>query len=339
MVSTINDVAKKSNVSVATVSRVMNDSMLIREETKRKVRKVIRELNYKPFSKTRDLVQNDLMAVALLIPDIKNVFYSVVIRGIEDELEKNGYNLFICSTDENIEKEKNYLDTLLYKGIDGIIFLGTRPTDPKQQYIVNLAVKMPVIMINDLIIGSNIYSVMTDEVEGAYQAVNYLISLGHKKIAFINGDVAYSAYRYKYIGYERALQENGIKINDNYHIQESPDVEGGYLGTKKILAIKKDLPTAIFAASDQMALGFYKAVYEKGFLIPGDFSIVGFSGIPFSESLYPELTTVDQHPYKAGSMAGNIMIDLIAGKVLDQKRILLAPTLIIRNSCRNITTM
>ena len=336
MTVTINDVAKKAKVSVATVSRVINDSILISEKTKKNVRKAIKNLDYKPYARARKLIEKNLRAAALLIPDIKNVFYPIVIRGVEDELEKNGYSLFICNTDENIEKERKYLDTLIDKGVDGMIFLGTRPTKLKQEYIINLSEKMPVLMINDYIVGSNIYSVMTDETEGAFQAINYLIKLGHKKIAFINGDVDYTTYRYKYRGYERALETNGIEADGKYHIKETPYEEGGYLGTKKILQMKEDRPTAIFTASDQIAIGVYKAIYEAGLKIPGDFSVVGFSGVPLSKELFPELTTVDQFAYNTGSQAGKTLMKLIAGEALEQKRILLEPKLIVRDSCKDI---
>jgi len=337
MTPTINDVAKKAKVSVATVSRVINDSILISEKTKKNVKKAIKDLDYKPYARARKLIEKNLRAAALLIPDIKNVFYPIVIRGVEDELEKNGYSLFICNTDENIEKERKYLDTLIDKGVDGMIFLGTRPAELKQQYIINLSGKMPVLMINDYIVGSNIYSVMTDETEGAFQAVNYLIKLGHRKIAFINGDVDYTTYRYKYRGYEKALKANSIELDEKYHIKQTPYEEGGYLGTKKILQMKEDSPTAIFTASDQIAIGVYKAIYEAGLKIPGDFSVVGFSGIPLSKELFPELTTVDQLAYNTGSQAGRTLMRLITGETLEQKRILLEPKLIVRDSCRDIS--
>ncbi len=337
MTITINDVARKAKVSVATVSRVINDSILISEKTKTNVKKAIRDLDYMPYARARKLIKKNLRAAALLLPDLKNIFYPIVIRGVEDELEKNGYSLFICNTDEDIEKEKKYLDTLIDKGVDGMIFLGTRPTKLKQQYIINLSEKMPVLMINDYMIGSNVYSVMTDETEGAFQAVNYLIKLGHRKIAFINGDVDYTTYLYKLRGYERAFKTNSIEFDEKYHIKQTPYEEGGYLGTKKILQMKEEGPTAIFTASDQIAVGVYKAIYEAGLKIPGDFSVVGFSGIPLSKELFPELTTVDQFAYNTGSKAGRTLMKLISGEKLEQKRIILEPKLIIRDSCKDIS--
>jgi len=337
MAVSIYDVAKKAGVSVATVSRVINNSMLVSKDTKNNIRNVIKELNYKPYARASKIMKKNLMAAAVLVHDIKNIVYPEVLLGIEEELEKNGYNLFMCNTDKEIKKEKKYLDTLLEKGVDGIIFLGTRPTGLKQQYIINLADKIPVVMINDHMVGSNVYSVMTDEVEGAFQAVNYLIGLGHKRIAFINGDIEYTTYRYKHRGYIRALEANNIKVDEDYHINEVPYIEGGYQGTKKLIKMNKEKPTAIFAASDQMAMGVYKAIYEAGYRIPEDFSIVGFSGIALSGGLFPELTTVDQFAHNTGNQAGRILMRLVAGKNLEQKRILLTPKLIIRESCRGIS--
>jgi len=337
MVATLKDVAKKANVSIATVSRVLNDSVLISDDTRRKVRSIMNELDYRPYAQKRNDLRKNINTIGLLMPDIKNNFYSIVIRGVKEELEKNGFSLILSYTDEDIEKEKNYLDTYMDIGVNGVILLGTRPAKLKHEYIINLSKRLPVLMINDYIMGSNIYSVMTDEVEGAYSAVNHLIKLGHERIAFINGDVDYTTYRYKHRGYEKALEASSLKIEDKYHIKVAPYEEGGYLGMKKFLQMKKDRPTAIFTASDQIAAGVYKAIYAAGLTIPGDFSIIGFSGIPLSKSLFPELTTVDQFAYNTGSQASKTLMKLITGENLEQKRIILEPKLILRDSCVDIS--
>jgi len=327
MAATLKDIAKEAGVSIATVSRVLNGSVLISDDTKRRVSSIMSQLDYKPYIQQKNTIKKNIHTIGLLMPDIKNFFYPIVIKGVEEELEDNKYNLIISSTDENIEKEKNYLDTFIDIGVNGIILLGTRPAELKHKYIINLSNRLPVLMINDYIVGSNIYSVMTDETEGAFQAVNYLIKLGHKK----------TTYRYKYRGYEKALKANGIELDEKYHIKQTPYEEGGYLGTKKILQMKEDKPTAIFTASDQIAIGVYKAIYEAGLKIPGDFSVVGFSGIPLSKELFPELTTVDQLAYNTGSQAGRTLMKLISGEALEQKRILLEPKLIVRDSCKDIS--
>lgn len=335
MAATIRDVAKEAGVSVATVSRVINNSSLISNKTKKKVRKIIRELGYVPYAHAKTVIQKNMRTIGLLLPDIKNIFYPLVIRGVEDTLEREDYSIFLCNTDESIDKEKKYLDTLINKGVEGIILLGTRPAKLKHNYIINISKELPVVMVNDYILGSNIYSVMTDEVEGAYSAINYLISLGHRKIAFINGNVDYTTYRYKYQGYERALADSGITMLEDYHIKETPYEIGGYRGTNKLLEMEEK-PTAIFTASDQIAVGVYRAINKAGFKIPQDFSVIGYSGIPLSAELFPELSTVDQFPERTGKLAAQTLLRLISGEVLEQKRILIEPKLVIRNSCSEI---
>ena len=332
MATTLKDIAKEAKVSIATVSRVLNDSALISDSTRRKIRSVMNELDYKPYTE-KTISRKSIDTVGLLIPDNRNIFYPEVVRGVEARLEEDGFKLIQAYTDEDIEKEKGYLDIFMDIGVSGIILLGTRPAKLKHKYIINLSQRHPVIMVNDYIVGSNVYSVMTDEVEGAFHAVEYLITLGHKKIAFINGDVDYTTYRYKYNGYIKALDANGIRPDENYHIKITPYEEGGYLGAKRVLGMGKDRPTAIFTASDQIAVGVYKSINEAGLNIPDDFSIIGFSGTTFSKELFPELTTIDQFPFNTGSRAADTLIKLISGKNMEQKRFLIEPRIIIRDSC------
>lgn len=332
---TIRDIAQKSNVSIATVSRVLNNSANVSGETRIKVEKAIRELHYTPPALKRNFLRESTDTIGLLLPDIKNIFYPTIIRGIEEELEKNDYNFFLCITDENIDKEKKYLNTLLKKGVEGIVFLGTRPTEVTSEHVVNLSQRMPVLIINDYIIGSNVYSVMTDEVDGAYKAIRYLIDLGHTKIAFINGDVEFTTYRYKFRGYEHALLDNKVPVRDEYIIKETPYEIGGYRGAKKLLALQ-DPPTAIFTASDQIAVGVIRAISEEGYSIPDDFSLVGFSDIPLAAELCPPLTTVNQFPYKTGKLAASIIMKLIRNEELEQRKIILETHLSIRKSCQSI---
>ena len=332
---TIKDIAKKANVSTATVSRVLNDSALISDETKKIVSDVMKELGYSRFTRAENMVRKTMKTIGLLIPDIKNIFLPLLVKAVEDEMDKNGYNIFLCHTDENIAREKRYLDTLLAKGVDGIVLVGTRPAKLNHEYISNISKKIPVMIINDYIIGSNVYSVMADEVEGSYKAISYLISLGHKKIAFINGDVDYTTYRYKYRGYEKALSDNAIEINPGYIIKETPYEDGGFRGAEKLMALP-DRPTAIFTASDQIAIGVIRGVYESGYIIPDDVSLVSISGLPLSAELYPSLTTIDVFPSIAGRTAASILLKLINGEKLTQKKILIDPKLIIRESAKSI---
>ncbi|MDI3547176.1 MAG: LacI family transcriptional regulator [Halanaerobiales bacterium] len=330
---TIRDIAEKANVSIATVSRVLNNSSQVSKETKDKVEKVIKELNFKPNVFARGLIKKSINTIGVILPDLNNLFYPAVIKGIEDELEKQNYNIFLCNTDESITKEKKYIKTLLEKHVDGIIFLGTRPTGfENNKHIVELSKKLPVLMINDYIIGSNVYSVMTDEVNGAYKAVNYFLSLGHKKIGFINGNVDFTTYKYKLRGYKKALEDNKIPLNEKYVINETPYEKGGYLGVKKLLSLK-DRPTAIFTASDQIAIGAMNAIFESGYS-SDDFSVIGYGDIPILNELYSGLTTVNQFPYYTGQLAAETIIKVINQEELKQRKIILEPELSIRKSCK-----
>ncbi|MCL4386248.1 MAG: LacI family transcriptional regulator [Cyanobacteria bacterium] len=336
MASTIKEIAKKAGVSIATVSRVINDFAGISLKTKQRVLEAIDELNYKPFAQAQDLIKKELKIIGLIISDLKNYFIPLLIKGLEEELRIKNYNIFLCDTNENINIEKEYLETLQSKGVNGIVFLGTRPIKSKSDYISKLSNNIPVLIINDYVIGSNIYSVMTDEVEGSYKAVSYLIASGHNKIAFINGNTNYTTFRYKLKGYLKALHDNNITINPDYIIKDTPYEIGGYNAANKLLA-QNDKPTAILTASDQIAVGVYRAIYEKGFKIPDDFSIIGYSGIPLAAELYPPLTTVDQFPYNTGKIAGSVLIKLIEKENLEQKRIILEPKLVIRESCKSVS--
>lgn len=337
MTINIKDIARKANVSIATVSRVLNNPEKVSDEKKLLINSIIYEMNYQPNALARGLIKKATKTIGIIIPDINNLFYPAVVRGIEDVVEMSDYNVFLCNTDKDIGKEKKYINTLLEKRVDGIIFMGTRPVNPeKNEHIIRLNKKVPVLMINDIVRGSEIYSVLTDEVEGAYRAVKYLLELGHKKIAYVTGENNYTTYQNKQKGYEIALQEYGIEVYPDYIIRDLPYALGGYNAAIKLLDSKNILPTAIFAASDQLAMGVMKAIHEKGYKIPNDISVVGYANIPISADLFPELTTVDQFPYETGRLSAETLIKVINGEELSQKKYIMEPKLLIRKSCNEL---
>lgn len=336
MISII-DVARKANVSTATVSRVINSPELVKPETREAVERVIKELDYQPNALARSLIQRNTKSIGILIPDINNLFYPAVVRGAEDKFEDKQYSIFLCNTDKDIEKEQAYIKLLLEKRVDGLVIMGTRPIDGSMnEHIRTLCKKLPVVMVNDTIIGADLYSVLTDEVEGAYNAVNYLIGLGHKKIAYVTGEIdKYTTYQNKYKGYEMAMQQHGYTISPEYIVADLPYASGGQRATKKLIDYK-DRPTAIFCASDQIAMGVMKACFENGLKIPDDISVVGYSNVPISEDLYPELTTVNQFPYETGRIVAEMMMNILEGRQPSQKKIMMSPELLVRKSCSSI---
>jgi len=329
---TIKDVAKKANVSIATVSRVVNSSSYVSSKTRQLVSGAMDELGYKPYKR---LTLKSNRIVGVLVPDINNMYYPQVLQSMEKEFIKNNYNIFLCHTAESLEDEKMYLDTLLSKNVDGIISFSSRPKDSSNSHIKDISKKIPVLLINEYILGSNTYSVMPDMIEGSYLAISYLVELGHRKIAFINGYYNYSSYQDKLLGYRNALAENEIGYRDDYVVFDTIYEDGGYRGANKLLGLK-DRPTAILCASDQMAIGTLRAIYEKGYSIPEDFSIIGYGNIPVSANLYPPLTTVNHFPKKIGKISAHTIMNAIAKEEIEQRKILLHPQLCIRESCRAI---
>lgn len=333
--NTIKDVAKAAAVSIATVSRVINNPESVKPATRERVNSSIQSMNYRPNALARGLIAKETGTVGAILQDISNLFYPEVVKGIENVLARHGYGIFLCDTDGNIEKEVEYIKMLSERRVDGFIFVGTRPIEAKKNlHIKQLAEEIPVVMINDQILGSNVYSVLTDEVEGAYKAVTYLLEQGNTKIAFITSSAPFTTYRYKEEGYRLALRDNNIEVQEQWIQRDVPDAAGGARAMGRMLFDPEGI-TAAFVASDQMALGVIKAILQKGFKIPEDYSVIGFGGSDFTESMYPPLTTVSQFPYKTGEAAAKMLFQLMTKEEeLPQRKLTLQPELIIRDSCK-----
>ncbi len=334
---TIKDIAEIANVSISTVSRVINNPELVKEETRLKVQQAIKEMKFKPNALARGLIQNSSKAIGVVVQDIQNIFYTPVIRGIEEILNENHHSIFLCNTDGSVEKEVECLDSLLGRRADGIIFLGTRPAGVvENKHIFMLQKEVPIVMMFDHIQGLDVITVRNDEIQAAYDAVNYLAKLGHKKIAFINGEGIFSTYLRKQTGYHKALLENDLPIRPEYEIEVQPYEDGGYKGVNRLLDIKNK-PTAVFTVGDQAAIGVYKGAYERGYKIPDDLSVIGFGNVPMTRAIYPEMTTVNQYPYEAGCIAAEVMVKTLKGEKIEDKDIIIDTDIVERKSCRVIT--
>ncbi len=330
------DISKKAGVSTATVSRYFNNPEKISKKKFLAIQEIVKKYDYKPNALARSLIKRETKSIGIISPDINNLFYPVIIRGVEDVLHKNGYSAFVCNTDEKIEKEKMYINTLLEKRVDGLIVIGTRYSNLElNEHLLKVSEKLPVIVVSECVkskkIEENICSIFSKEIDGAYEAVKHLLELGHKDIAFLSSIHSNTTYDKKRQGYVKALKEFGITIRDEYIICDVPYAKGGYDATQKIFQLKNK-PTAVFAVSDQMAVGVIKAMYEKKLRVPEDLAIVGFSGISIGMDIYPELTTIDQTPYKMGTMASDIIIKMLTGEMPISKTIPLNTQLIVRGS-------
>ena len=326
---TINELARRSGVSPSTVSRALNDDPIISEETKRKVMQVVKELNYTPVkSRKRSSIRKRSKIIALMVTDISNPFFPEIVHGVEDLAFEFGYSVSLWNTREDIEREKQYIETLKASEMDGIILGSSRI---KEEQIREVAENdIPCVIINRIIEG--IPSVFADYENGAYQATKYLINLGHERIALINGPNNAQPSLWRERGFLRALKESGKEVEENLLSFNSPIVEGGYVATLKLLSVSNP-PTAILAYNDLVALGAMKAIREKDLLVSKDISLIGYDDIFLSAYLDPPLTTVSQPKYMMGKLAADLLFRLINGEKVRNNQISLKPELIIRSSC------
>ncbi|MDO4269458.1 MAG: LacI family DNA-binding transcriptional regulator [Eubacteriales bacterium] len=329
--TTITDIAKAAKVSTATVSRVLNFPETVSPARRERVMRVIEELHYTPNALARELVTKSTKIIGLLLPDITNTFSPTVINSFLQEMNKHGYNTLVCITNADTEKECEYIKMMSKKRVEGFVFLGSRlHNSPNDSYIDQISVKTPVIML-DYLNKPHVSHVMVDEEKGAYLATSYLLELGHRCIAFLNGPLSSSSYYHKHKGFLRAMREAGLEVSDKYQLTVAPNHLGGYEATSELLQYH-ERPTAIFAAGDQIAVGAYRAAHENGIEIPRDLSVIGFSGSPISMSVYPPLSTVAQYAQEIGEQAAYLMLELLEGKV-KQKDIILEPKILQRLSC------
>ncbi len=324
----IKDVARKAGVSISTVSRVVNESKVVKPETHEKVMKAIEELGYKPNAIARSLKIKNTKTIGILIPDISNQFYPEVVRGIEDIANMYEYNIFLCNTDLDQEKEIKYYEALAEKQVDGTIFIGNIVS--QDLYKKFKTYDIPVILIGADY--EDVPSVGIDNVGASKEIVNYLIKKGHDRIAMITGknyDPVVGIARLE--GYKNALNEANMPIEDELIVEGGLRFKNGYEGCRKILELESP-PSAIFVANDEMAIGAMRAALEQGISIPEDLAIVGFDNIDMSAKVYPSLTTVAQPMYEMGAIAMRVLTKILNDEILDSKKIVLNYSLLERES-------
>lgn len=330
---TIRDVAELAEVHPSTVSRVINGDSRISEKTKNKVLLIIKKLGYTPNAIARGLKTKRTYTLGMLIPDITNPFFAELARGVEDAANENGFNIILCNSDDKLKKERTYLNILKEKRVDGLI-LGTAHTRDKS--ILKLEKNnFPYILVSRNIEGLDKNCIIIDDVAGGMMATEYLIKLGHHRIAHITGPLKTRSALNRLKGYQLALKKHKIEYNDELVGEGDFRIKGGYQVMKRFLKLAK-LPTAIFAANDLLALGAMQAIQKKNSHIPEDFSVIGFNDIELASFVYPPLTTIRQPMQKMGALAVKMLLKIIKEGEFNQKKVMLKPKLIIRESCKKI---
>lgn len=304
---TIKEVAKRAGVSASTVSRALSGKIPVNEETKKKVMKAVEELNYQPNVLAQGLKDGKSKTLGLLIPNVRNLVFPAAIRGIEDTANKYGYTVVLCNTDEDVEREKFYIDSLRRRLIDGFIFSTARPG---HEYLLKLKNEgFPMVFLIRRISG-NVDAVTADNTNGAYEATKYLLSRGLKNIALITGSSDILLYQERFEGYKKALKEADIPLNHDIILHDVYGWEDGYKAMATLLE-KGFKPDAVFATSDPKAIGVIRAIKDYGLSVPEDISVMGFDDLDMVALLDPPLTTVSQPFYEMGVAACKRLIKII----------------------------
>jgi len=332
---TIKEIARIANVSAMTVSRALNNRHSVRGATREKILKIANRLGYMPNRIARSLVSKKSDLISLIVADISNQFFAEISRGIEDRARENGYHVIFSSTDDDPKNLESCVRMMREMGVDGFIIAAVSLKEPIVDELLDQ--EIPVVLINRRIKKSNVNYVVVDNYKGAYLAVEHLINIGYKKIGIISGRSSVSTGKERLQGYRKGLLDHGLKFKKEYSSQGPFTEAHGKKAAQKMLTLK-NRPEAIFAASDNIALGVMNAAGELGLKIPEDLAIVGFDDTIFSSNSKIRLTTVSQRKYEMGERGVQILIDLIEHQQSDYiNQVVLEPRLIIRESCgRNL---
>lgn len=327
--ATIKDVAKRANLSVATVSRVMSNKDHVTEETRKKVELAIAELNYQPNITAKRLREQKTNCIIVIVPDINNTFFPEVFRGIEMIASKRGYRVWLEDMQNNVEIEKQIFDVLPQKQVDGIISLTART---EKSAIEAVAKEYPLVLAGQYLEDTCIPHVGISNIKASREAVNHLIQLGHTRISHISGPLNRLIYRDRLRGYYSALERANIETDETIIFHGDYTYESGYKLANEIMALENPV-SAIFAATDDMAAGAIKAIKAAGKRVPEDYAVVGFDNIRLSTIIEPAITTIEQPKLEMGIKAMEMLFELIDGKTLEEEQVVLEHKLIIRESC------
>jgi len=326
---TIKDIAKAAGVSPSTVSRALNDSPLIRESTKERIKRLAAELGYERNELARSLVKGRTRALGLLVPDITNPFFAEITKGVEDAARSRGYGVILCNTGDDPQRELDYGLLLRRKRVDGQIITSVALEDP---FLPQLArTKTPFVLVSRISATVDAPYVIVDDEKGAELAAEHLLRLGHRKIACISGPEDVVPGKVRAEAFVRYLSSHGIKIPRTWVRHTEFTWDGGEQVAAEILR-KKQRPTAIFAANDLIALGVLVAAHKGGIPVPDELSVIGFDDIAYASLPLIELTTVAQPAYEMGYMAAEWLMDVLEGKRRRKLQKRVRPKLIVRKT-------
>ncbi|MDY3249626.1 MAG: LacI family DNA-binding transcriptional regulator [Candidatus Choladocola sp.] len=331
-IPTIKDVAIKAGVSTATVSRVINNKPTVSRELAEKVNQAIQSLGYYPNSNARTLKYESSKTVGFVVSDIANTFFTTMARGIENILALHGYNLFVCSTDDDGDREKKCISLLMEKQVDGIII---NTSGKNNELVTRISHQIPVVLFGREISNARFKGdlVDNDNVSGLQQLTQYLLKLGHIRIGLLNGQSYVSSAQERFLGFQNAMKTAGIEVNNHYpylfhgHFNR---ISSGMEGANHLF---QQGATAIICANNLLTMGALRFCQEAKICIPKQLSLCGFGTMENSELLYIRLTCADQAPFTMGIRLGELIIERIESKnTLPNREIRFSANLITGNS-------
>ncbi len=328
--TSIRDVARIAEVSVSTVSHVINGTRHVEPATVLRVRQAIEELNYQPNSLARSLRHGKTHTIGLLVPDNSNPFFAEVARIVENEGFNAGYSVILCNSDGSESKEDTYVSVLLAKQVDGLIFAASSNRLKGLPRV--LSAKVPAVALDRELSHSPIAQILVDHWHGGYIAGEYLLKLGHRQFAYIAGPHELSPSAYRLGGFQQALKEADLTIEERAICVGDFRFLSGQKAVQELLERGIQF-TALFAANDLMAMGAISILHAKGLRVPQDVSVIGFDDIPYAATTMPPLTTIAQPIEALGKLCVQMLIETMQHPEQAPQRMVLLPQLVIRESC------
>ncbi len=329
---TIYDVAREANVSMATVSRVVNGNPNVKPSTRKKVTEAISRLGYRPNAVARGLASKKTTTVGVIIPDISSIFFSELARGIEDIATMYNYNIILSNSDQNKDKEFHLLNTMLGKQVDGIVFMGGNISEEHVEEFKRSPV--PIVLAATLERSKQIPTVNINYKQAAYDAVSGLLENGHTDVAFVTGPMHdLINLEEKLEGYRKALKSKGIEYRGEYVVEGDYTYDSGIEAYDKLSELA-EMPTAVFVATDEMALGVIHGAQDSGKNIPNDIEVIGFDNTRLATMVRPQLTTVVQPTYDIGAVAMRLLTKLMNKEEVDDITVVLPHRIEYRKSTK-----
>ncbi|KLU60678.1 catabolite control protein A [Peptococcaceae bacterium CEB3] len=326
---TIKDVAEAANVSLKTVSRVINKNEKVRAETRDRVLLAAKALGYQPNAIARSLRSKKTYTIGVLIADITNGFFSAMVRGIEEVAVARDYSVIIADTNEMLKKERRYSRIFAEKQVEGLIVV---PALGSQKYLENLAKRFPIVFLDRCGEGINTSVVKVENERGAYELTKHLLEHGYREVAYVGDSESLSTAQGRFAGFARALKESGVHLSPAFIKAGNRTVQDAYSAAQELLRCLPR-PQAVFAGNNLMVQGTLRALSRAGLEVPRDLALVGFDDFEMADTLRPRLTVVSQPVYEMGRQAANILFGQMENASRERQEVVFPVELIIRESC------